>query len=124
MSFLQAPDMTVPGGPGIRPAASAADECIMNGAPETRLKRRLNGSVSGLARSGGERPDGGGEGRRLIDPREVRCVRLDDDGSVVEQRCRLPYHVGRRDRVELSGVQQDGCGESLQGGPGRRRVEG
>ena len=51
-------------------------------------------------------------------------MRLDDDGGVVEQRSRFPYHGGCSDRVKVCRVQQNRRGQFRQGGPGRRRVEG
>jgi len=64
-----------------------------------------------------KRADGGGEGRRIIDPREVCGAGLDDDSRVVEQRCCFPYRGGWHHRVLVPRVEQDRRGELRQGTP-------
>src|SRR5882724_10642483 len=91
----------------------------------TRARRAafLAAGARARGRSAEERADGGGEGRRAVDPREVPGPGLDDDGRVAEDRRRGLHYGGCHHRVQLAPVQQDGRGELLQRGPGRGRVK-
>jgi hypothetical protein len=87
--------------PAVR--AVAVQQSTSGSAP--RPIQRVGGLRRGpRRRSAEERADGGGEGRRVLDPREVRGSGLNDDGRVVEQPCRLGHRGGCHHRVQVPRV--------------------
>ena len=96
------------------PVLAMVGECLVLPGVVYAGSHHLGPGVSSGRRLTGERADGCGEGRWVIDPWEVRYMRLGDDGGVVEHRCASRTTAGVAIGSRSPAYSRTGAGSSFR----------